>query len=326
MDFEQYLQSKEGAASVDADTLKMLGRKAALQFVEDKKDLSSAVSELSKEANLNDEQTKRVLEFANNMSFSELFKAGFSQNITFPMAEPGKILGGGSVEKTKQASVHVTQSGRYIPGQERASLEGMFGASFEKTAGAPKVDRAELTTKYMEKRAQLRNLQSDSEVLADGFVLKLAELDIQVRNALQEGNAPYVIGACMEAAKPDSQLVRYLDNHYSNTIFGKAVEFDGGVKLAQAQGEVVPNPITDLVGQLSMMQQQLMQTQDAIAQSQQTISGMLQTLQQPAEENPGDKLFKPSTPPPQAAVPAEAAPQQSSPQAQETATSQPPAI
>lgn len=299
MDLEQYLTSKSDCGcSVDADTLKLYGQKAATQFVGCQVPMNDTIVQMAKEANLNHEQVKRVVEHANNLAFSQMFKAGFSQNITFPMADTAAVMQNLEAPmQVKQASVEIVKGTRYVPGQERVSLEGAFGynavtRAIEKVA-SPKVDRPALARQYLDKIGQVRQAQSDMEILADSFELKLVELDRLIKEASAEGFSAEVIGSCVDAAKPSSIIRNYLGERY-----GARVAFDSITKLAQMGMEVMPNPITDTVGILQGMQEQLFQLQDSIQSAQDQVSQMLSTMQQPIHEDPAEKLFRPAAPPP----------------------------
>jgi hypothetical protein len=305
---EQYLRTESCRPQVGAEQLRQIGRKAAVQFVQEQVPLATSIPRLAKEASLNDEQTKRVLEFANNMSFSMMFKSGFEQNITFPLADPAQILqkSEAPVEKTKQASVD-TPEDRYVPGQELTSLESAFEAEMHKTAAAEAPDTHALTLKWLDKTAEVRSLRTDHQSTADQFVFTQTELDVLVKQALADGNGPHQIGACMSEARPNPGLTRYLRERYDGLV-----DIDGGLaKLAEGEEAVLPeNPVTDAVQKLEMLQQQLMATQEAVTEAQQQVDQMIQTMQAPIEENPADKLFQATPPPPEPAPPMPGQPMQ----------------
>lgn len=78
---------------VSPDILEMLGHKAARDFLDKKMPLNQAVVAAVKEhPDLNNEHIKRVVEFANNVTFQEMFQANADKNIHFPVADPGVIL------------------------------------------------------------------------------------------------------------------------------------------------------------------------------------------------------------------------------------------
>jgi hypothetical protein len=292
VDLEQYLSSKTDCEpSVDADTLKLYGHKAATQFVGGQAPMNDSIVQMAKEAGLNHEQVKRVVEHANNAAFSQMFKAGFSQNVTFQMADTSAVLQSlESPMQVKQASVEIVRGSRYVPGQERVSLESAFGynaitRALEKTA-APAVDRAELTKQYLDKIGHVRKMRSDIEILADAFELKTAELDNLVKRARAEGHDAEVIGSCVDAAGASQVVSRYLAERYGSTVKTGSLH-----KLAQAGMEMVANPITDAVTTLQDMQEQLFQLQSSIEQAQQQVGAMLMTMQQPAQNSPAERLF-----------------------------------
>lgn len=298
MDLEQYLSTKEDCTpAVDAETLKLYGHRAAAQFVGGQVPMNDSIVQMAKEAGLNQEQVKRVVEHANNLAFSQMFKAGFSQNITFPMADTSVVLQNlESPMQTKQASVSIPRRERYIPGQEGVSLEAAFGASpvsrvMEKVA-SPQTDVAALSRQYLDKTAEVRQLRSDIEVLADRFELEQNRLDLLIKQAHASGNDAETIGACIDSAQPSDLMGRYLADRYGSTVRLGSI-----TKLAQMGMEVAPNPVTDATTTLQGIQEQLFQLQDMIQQGQQQVDMMLMTMQQPVSQSPTDKLFRPANPP-----------------------------
>jgi hypothetical protein len=300
---EQYLRSESSRPRVDADQLRALGHKAAAQFTEKQVPLGTSIPTLAKEAGLNDEQTRRVIEFANNTVFSTMFKSGFTQNITFPLGDPAQILSKreAPVEKTKHASA-APSHGRYVPGQELVSLESAFEAGLHKTASAGPDVRA-LTLKWLDKVAEIRSHKTDLDSTANAFMLCLSNLDVLVKQASTEGHPPYVLGACISRGNPGTNLSHFLQEHY-----GALVDIPDGIqKVAEAGMDVAPeNPVTDATQQLEVLQQQLMATQEAVTQAQQLVDQMMQTMKAPINENPADQLFQaqaPPQPPPEQAPP-----------------------
>jgi hypothetical protein len=126
MNFEEFLSEFNDAGCVDPESLKMMGKKAAAMFLTDKTPMNTSIANLVKEASLNEEQVKRVVEFANNEVFSELFRQDYDKNIAFPVADPGKVLDliGKPVEKT--ASYIEVRTQEYIPGSEGVNVLDLF--------------------------------------------------------------------------------------------------------------------------------------------------------------------------------------------------------
>ena len=127
-DLEKYILSKEDS-QVSSEELKAMGRRATSKYLEGNVPLNESNKDMAKEANHNHEQEKRVVEFANNDTFVTIFKSGFGKNITFPMADSSAVMQSLTApEMNKVASKEVITS-KYIPGQERASLEEAFGST-----------------------------------------------------------------------------------------------------------------------------------------------------------------------------------------------------
>lgn len=90
--FEQLLLSAP-TKKVSPDVLEMLGHKAARAFIDQKVPLNMAVAQAVKaHPELGNEHIKRVVEFANNVTFQELFQSSPDKNVHFPVADPGVIL------------------------------------------------------------------------------------------------------------------------------------------------------------------------------------------------------------------------------------------
>lgn len=298
---EQYLRSESVRPQIGAERLHAMGQQAALRFTKDHVPLSESIPALAKEAGLNDEQTRRVIEFANNTTFAMMFKSGFTHNITFPLGDPAQILQKreAPVEKTKKASVD-TSPERYVPGEDLIDLNEVFGATMRKTASVEERDMNSLLVQWRDKVADVRVLKTDLDSTASAFMLELAGLDVLVKQASGEGHAPYVIGACIAEGAPGTNLGRFLHERY-----GDLVDLPNGIqKVAEAGAAVIPNPISDTTQKLEELQQQLMATQEAVTQAQQLVDQMIQTMQTPINENPADELFRASAPAPQEPQPA----------------------
>lgn len=80
--------------------LRYLAKKAANKFTRDKIALNQSIKQLAKEAQLNDEQTKRVCEFANNDVYQQIFDSSDDKHVHFDIADPHQIVG--SQEKLHQ--------------------------------------------------------------------------------------------------------------------------------------------------------------------------------------------------------------------------------
>lgn len=81
-------------ASLSAQDLDSMGKRAALCFLEEGVPLNDAVVKLAKECpNISSHQIQRVVEFANNHTFSKVFeKQAGDKNIEFPVADPSVVM------------------------------------------------------------------------------------------------------------------------------------------------------------------------------------------------------------------------------------------
>ncbi len=87
------LLSAPSQSHASPELLEMLGRKAATDFLEKKASLNEAVVKaVSQHPGLGNEHVRRVVEFANNVAFQEMFQNGTDKNVHFPVADPGVVL------------------------------------------------------------------------------------------------------------------------------------------------------------------------------------------------------------------------------------------
>lgn len=90
--FDQLLTQPSGT-NVHPETLEMLGRKASELFQTQGIPLNQALSQvLANHPELGNEHIKRIVEFANTVTFQELFQNGEDKNVHFDVADPGVIL------------------------------------------------------------------------------------------------------------------------------------------------------------------------------------------------------------------------------------------
>lgn len=90
--FSQLLTSSSGPA-VSPEMLEMIGKKAAELFLRQGVPLNDGISRLIAEhSELGNEHVKRVVEFANNFAFQELFEKSPDKNVHFDVADPGVVI------------------------------------------------------------------------------------------------------------------------------------------------------------------------------------------------------------------------------------------
>lgn len=90
--FEQLLTQPSGS-NVPPETLEMLGRQASQLFRSQGIPLNQALSQvLANHPELGNEHVKRVIEFANTVTFQEMFQSSEDKNVHFDVADPGVVL------------------------------------------------------------------------------------------------------------------------------------------------------------------------------------------------------------------------------------------
>lgn len=93
MDMFQDLLTSSSAPRVAPETLEMIGRQASQMFREHGVPLNDAIRQLAAQhPELGNEHIKRVVEFANNVTFQEMFQSSPDKNIHFEVADPGVVL------------------------------------------------------------------------------------------------------------------------------------------------------------------------------------------------------------------------------------------
>ena len=92
MNFFDSLLTQSSQSQVHPELLETLGRQAAQMFKRGVA-LNEAISKLvSEHPELGNEHIKRVVEFANNVTFQELFENSSDKNVHFEVADPGVVL------------------------------------------------------------------------------------------------------------------------------------------------------------------------------------------------------------------------------------------
>lgn len=301
-DLEKYILSKEDCA-VSSDQLKAYGRRATSRYLEDKVPLNDSIRDMAKEANLNHEQVKRVVEFANNDTFVSIFKSGFGENITFPMADSNAVMQGmHEPAMAKVASLEVVRN-KYVAGQESVSLDKAFGykGGMEKVAS---VDRSKVKLAYLSDKNRLDDYKATKELLGTAFELKLGELTTLCKQAAADGYSPEVIGAAVEKASPSRGLLSVISGVMPDTI-----EVGHLAKIAMGGYMVPENPITGLTQDLESISQKLIATQQSVQKTQASMTELLSVLKGPEmSPSPGAQLFQQSAPAPMPGQPMQGQP------------------
>lgn len=289
-DLEKYILTKE-SASLDRAQLLAMGKRAMTRYVEEDKSLNDAITEMAKEASLNEEQVKRVVEYANNATFAALFKNNYDKNITFPMADSNTVLGGVRETKEKISEAFMTsKTGAYIPGEEYVDLDEAFKTSedFQKTAEADLT--SEHSREYLDLSQTLYELNHDRTVLAAELMEKLGSLRALCKEASSEGYASSTVGAVILDASPSPGLTEVIGEF----VGSEYVDFTSKEKLGMMGYSIEPgNPMSGLTQDLEAVSNKLITSQQAITRTQMAMTELLGVLKGPEIGSPAARLFNP---------------------------------
>lgn len=91
--FTQDILSQSAGSHVSPELLETLGRQASQTFQQKGTPLNQAIRELTAQhPELGNEHIKRIVEFANNVTFQDKFQNGADKNVHFEVADPGVVL------------------------------------------------------------------------------------------------------------------------------------------------------------------------------------------------------------------------------------------
>jgi hypothetical protein len=91
--FSQEILSQPTGSRVAPEMLEMLGRKASQMYQQSGVPLNQAIRELAAQhPELGNEHIKRVVEFANNVTFQEMFQSSQDKDVHFEVADSGVVL------------------------------------------------------------------------------------------------------------------------------------------------------------------------------------------------------------------------------------------
>jgi|APSaa5957512493_1039668.scaffolds.fasta_scaffold01331_13 hypothetical protein len=291
-DFEAYLSASSDTL-LSAERLRSMGKQAAARFVQDGVSLNSTIAGMVKEAGLTGEQTKRVVETANNTAFVELKRAGHKGNVSFPLADFNEIAGG---EKTKVASpISVALSARevYIPGGEGLRLEDLFDQHADeperygelvKEAQVFYTQEAPLPSHIPKQMALKKEAEADFKMALINMEEHLWTLGGLLKTAAAEGHQPHETGAALEMLGMSAGVQKVVAAEYP-----ELVEFGHMLKFANAgMGPVQAGPLPGVIQSLEMTSQQLMTTSQLVQQAQMSMDSLLQHLRgMPPPMEPG---------------------------------------
>ena len=300
-EFEAYLLDKSACGTSNND-LRDIASRATAAYLASGTPLNESLRTLVKEAGLNIEQIRRVVEHANVDTNLALFKRGFEKNVTFPVADTAAVADMSSV-KTASVRSGYRAAPKYIPGSEGVRFDDFFGTpSKEKVAG---VSANAAAHKLSILRREARDQDSYLSGLGVEFGVKLAEIRGEVTKAMAEGDTPLTVGAAMEMALATSPGL----HDVLAEAFGRDVEFGGHLKLAAAGVMMMPNnPVTGLTQDLDQIAAKMMSASGALDRTRMAMGELVQILQGQMPMQPTSELFQaggapPGAPPPGAMPP-----------------------
>ena len=173
--FSQDILSQSAGNRVSPETLELLGRKASQMFQQSGVHLNQAIQQLvAQHPELGNEHIKRVVEFANNVTFQEQFQNGADKNVHFDVADPGVILrdlkDGGSPAHDGHG---VNQD--YLSAPKQSDDAAFLDSQIWPTSGTDKVASTEVS--YDDLFDAQLNLQGTLQKLAEGRDLASYALD-----------------------------------------------------------------------------------------------------------------------------------------------------
>ncbi len=314
-DFEAFLASSADTL-ISAERLRSMGKQAAARFVQDGVSLNSTIAGMVKEAGLTNEQTKRVVESANNTTFVELKRAGHKGNVDFPCADFNEIAGG---TKTKTAAPlgPLVKTAAYIPGGEGLRLEDLFDQHAEEperyhelVKEAQVFHRAEMPVPaHVTNQMHIKKeAEADFKAALINMDEHLWTLGSLLKTAAAEGHQPHEAGAALELLGMTEGVQKVVTAEYP-----ELVEFGHMAKFANAgMGPIQGGPLPGVVQSLEMTSQQLVTTSQLVQQAQMAMDSLLQHLRgmpPPMEPPPpGSDVMPQQGPAPAPAAPAPGGP------------------
>lgn len=291
----EYLLSAKDRASPRGDELRGLGKRAAMQYLTSGTLLTDTVAKLSKEAGLNYEQVRRVVESANNETFAQLFQKGYDKNVTFPLADHGAVIQqlqaiGAPVEKTAAYRPAEPRQHRYIPGGELVSLDYLLGGGMVKAAEAasPTNTSKKLGAMLIQHKELAKTASADMQGLGTEFFAKLSSLKVLVKQAMLDGNPSWAVGASIAAAGPSVNLYGLLQSELGSSLMQRP----SLLKMAQEGMIAQPDPqITGLVQELEQIGQKMVAAEETMTRAKAVISELLDILRGSGDPSAAASVF-----------------------------------
>lgn len=201
------------ARKIDPEQLQVMGKQAAALYTKTGKNLSEAVVEISKHAQLSPEQVRRVCEFANTSAYLEAFeKSGEVRNVTFEggPADPSYVL-----KELNDGSVPALHNSRHRDYDERprsyktAAADTALAEAFlapvglEKAASVQAVDpdaRANPVDELYDLHTRLQDVRDQYMSKLSSCEVFLQEVGNDVRQAVKQARADGITDAEIQGA------------------------------------------------------------------------------------------------------------------------------
>lgn len=224
-ELSNYLMSGSRHAKLSPESLEMMGKQAANMLLNEKVPLNEAIAKLAgAHADINQEQVKRVCEFANNA----VYLAKHDQNKTaganssypsFALADPSRIIQEMSdgarptvVTKTDiEYSKHPNRYEKVASVKSDALLSEMFGYEEKIKTASPDFSHATGVNEVMEAKHSLQGLKDHLESAGEKFDMMLKEAqeeyyDLVKRHLLNEYDFADVMVAARSSGVEDAKI------------------------------------------------------------------------------------------------------------------------
>src|SRR5512144_2811171 len=191
-DLSNYLSSGKGRVALSPERMEMMGKEAAQLLIDKGTPLEKSIVKLASDVpDINDEQVKRIIEFANTaayLSYHEKNKTA-SANASYPqfaLADPQRVLATLHGSKTKESQVDPSygqapeRRTTSTPKREAALEELFLGENKErlKTAGLPCSQETGVTS-LLDAKENLTALKEHLELAGEHFDLLLKEAKVE---------------------------------------------------------------------------------------------------------------------------------------------------
>lgn len=264
-DLTQYLLNDRQAAPLSPESLEMMGKQAANHYLEAGVPLSEGIAKLaSAHADINSDQIKRVVEFANTAVHLGLHdkdkQAGLPDSYPqFELADADRIVGSltDAARPTRTKPISVEYSRRHQSEKLSAATSDALLADLFKTAGTEELD---YTKDYV--IDDVMGVKSDLTSLKEHIQHSAQELDVLYKTASEEfyelskrhllegGPFADIVAAARVPGVPYEKVAEALQPHVTRLIKEKVAspqELRNGVEGFEKVAHRVVNPSHPLV-------------------------------------------------------------------------------